>query len=76
MLAPGWGTRTRGGSPPGVKLGSLPVMGMFHCMICLQPIAHSMSLLFNLKKRIFEVEWRASINNKHTVRRELEELSC
>ena len=25
MLAPGWGTRTRGGSPPRVKLGSLPV---------------------------------------------------
>ena len=25
MLAPGWGTGTRGGSPPGVKLGSLPV---------------------------------------------------
>ena len=25
MLALGWGTGTRGGSPPGVKLGSLPV---------------------------------------------------
>ena len=25
MLTPGWGTGTRGGSPPGVKLGSLPV---------------------------------------------------
>ena len=25
MLAPGWETGTRGGSPPGVKLGSLPV---------------------------------------------------
>ena len=25
MLAPGWGTGTRGGSPPTVKLGSLPV---------------------------------------------------
>ena len=25
MLAPGWGTGTRGGSPPGVKLGSLLV---------------------------------------------------
>ena len=28
MLAPGWGTGTRGGSPPGVKLGSLPVIEM------------------------------------------------
>jgi len=27
MLAPGWGTGTRGGSPPGVKLCSLPVLG-------------------------------------------------
>ena len=27
MLAPGWGTGTRGGFPPGVKLGSLPVRG-------------------------------------------------
>jgi len=26
MLTPGWGTGTRGGSPPGVKLCSLPVM--------------------------------------------------
>jgi len=26
MLAPGWGTGTRGGSLPGVKLGSLPVL--------------------------------------------------
>jgi len=25
MLTPGWGTGTRGGSPPGVKLCSLPV---------------------------------------------------
>ena len=25
MLTPGWGTETRGGSPPGVKLGSLLV---------------------------------------------------
>jgi len=29
MLAPGWGTGTRGGSPPGVKLGSLPVIYIF-----------------------------------------------
>ena len=28
MLAPGWGTGTRGGSPPGVKLGSVLVTVM------------------------------------------------
>ena len=38
MLAPGWGTGTRGGSPPGVKLGSLPVYLSYDALMLLHTI--------------------------------------
>ena len=63
MLAPGWGTGTRGGSPPGVKLGSLPVTSIppthelsqshFSCFTLTSQEIHSLSTWFGHGSCIF-----------------------